>query len=176
MKVLNYLKRKLILYIVNRLLVGTRKCWFPVKRRLLNKLDEYHIGTNTSIVGPIFCTGSFSCGADCWIGANLNVWGNGKVVLGNNIDVAPDVTFFTGTHKVGNCLRRAGEGYNTKITIGDGCWLGGRSTFLNEIVVGGRVCVAACACVAKDMPADVLVGGVPAKIIKQLKDHEDVDK
>ena len=52
----------------------------------------------------------------------------------------------------------------------------GRTSKREIVVHQGGVCVAACACVAKDMPADVLVGGVPAKIIKQLKDHEDVDK
>lgn len=40
-----------------------------------------------------FCTGTLCIGANCWIGRNLTVHGNGSVIIGDNCDIAPDVTF-----------------------------------------------------------------------------------
>lgn len=54
------------------------------------------------------------------------------------------------------------------IVIGNGCWIGVRSTILGGIKLGDGCVVAACACVTKKFGDDVLVGGVPAKEIKEL--------
>lgn len=101
------IKRKIVLFLVNKIFVGTR--YFEIKRILLNSID-YKIGNNTKIVGPIECTGNLIIGKNCWIGKNLKVNGNGTVIIGNNCDIAPEVTFQTGSHKIGNANRRAGEG------------------------------------------------------------------
>ena len=127
------------------------------------------IGENTKIVGPVVCTGSLIIGRDCWIGANFTVRGNGTVILGDRIDVGPDVTFITGTHQTGTSEHRAGEGYNCTQTIGNGCWIGAKSIFVNNISIGASCIVAASACVCKTFPANLLIGGVPAKAIKSLE-------
>lgn len=64
--------------------------------------------------------------------------------------------------------RRAGEGeiYNQK--IGSGTWIGARSTFVTNVVVGEGCMIAACACIVRDVEGDSLVGGVPAKLIRKL--------
>ena len=89
-------------------------------------------------------------------------------MIGDNCDVAPDVTFLTGGHRIGGHDRRAGLGERYQITIGSGVWLGARSTCCGEISVGDGSVVAACACVVGDVPEDVLVGGVPAGVIREL--------
>jgi acetyltransferase-like isoleucine patch superfamily enzyme len=78
------------------------------------------------------------------------------------------VTFQTGTHFIGDHDRRAGKGYNSDIKVGNGCWIGVRSTILPGISIGDGSVVAACACVARDVEKDTLVGGVPAKQIRKL--------
>lgn len=169
-KIIRHVWRDIALFLVNRVFAGTNNRFFDAKRNLLRSIG-YHIGSNTKIVGPIFCTGSLTIGRDCWIGTNLTVRGNGTVILGDRIDVGPDVTFLTGTHKIGNASRRAGFGYNCSIIVGDGCWIGAKSTFVNNIVVGKSSVIAACACVCKDISNGVVVGGVPAIILKVLKDE-----
>lgn len=167
-RIIRHVWRTIALFLVNRVFAGTNNSFFDVKRSLLRSIG-YHIGSNTKIVGPIFCTGSLTIGRDCWIGTNLTVCGNGTVILGDRIDVGPYVTFVTGTHKIGTSERRAGEGYNCVQSIGDGCWIGAKSIFVNNISIGTSCVVAASACVCKTIPPNLLIGGIPAKIIKSLE-------
>ena len=159
------LKKRIVFRMVNHVLNGTR--FFAAKRKLLCSIG-YEIGENTKIVGPIFCTGTLRIGANCWIGRNLTVHGNGSVIIGDNCDIAPDVTFFTGGHIVGTTERRAGVGESYKIAVGNGTWIGGRSTILGNTTIGDGCVVAACACVVGDVEKNVLTGGVPAKKIRDL--------
>lgn len=160
------IKRKIVLFLVNKIFVGTR--YFEIKRILLNSID-YKIGNNTKIVGPIECTGNLIIGKNCWIGKNLKVNGNGTVIIGNNCDIAPEVTFQTGSHKIGNTNRRAGEGVSFKQIIGDGSWIGCRTTIINNVSIGKSCVVAGCSCIIKDIENNSLVGGVPAKLIRRIE-------
>lgn len=166
-RIFSHFRRKAAYYLVNHTFAGTNPHYFSFKRKLLNAAG-CKIGEGTKVVGPIFNTGRLDIGCNCWIGANFVVHGNGAVTLGDNIDVGPDVTFLTGTHQIGSSKRRAGEGYNCDITIGTGCWLGGKSTFVNSIQIGEGSVVAAGALVCKTITSNSLVGGVPAKVIKEL--------
>lgn len=152
-------------WLINHVFVGTR-C-FIQKRWLLNVVG-HQVGTGTKIVGPLFCTGKLVAGKDCWIGRNFTIHGNGIVTLGDCCDIGPDVMFLTGSHEIATPQRRAGAGQTHTIRIEEGCWIGARSTFLNEITVGRGSVIAACACVTKDIPANTLAGGVPAGSIRTL--------
>ncbi len=149
------------------------RCILKKKRRLLNSIG-HSIGPGTKVVGPVYCTGRLVTGRDCWIGKNLVVNGNGTVTLGDRCDVAPEVSFQTGGHRIGSHERRAGEGIIGDVTVGNGCWLGANSTVLAGVRIGDGVVVAACACVNKDVEADTLVGGVPAGVIRKLNDDKTI--
>ena len=159
---------KWIMYRVNVLLAGTNQNFFEKKRKLLNRLDHFDIGEGTRIVGPIECTGYLQVGKDCWIGKNFCVNGNGSVIIGDNCDIGPEVTFQTGGHEIGDEHRRAGEGCIFHQSVGSGTWIGGRSTILNHTTIGEGCVIAGCACVTKNVPSNTLVGGVPARILKNL--------
>ena len=126
----------------------------------------FHVGEGTKIVGPIFCTAKLTIGKNCWIGKNFLCNGRGYVTIGDNCDIAPEVVFQTGGHEIGTPERRAGKGRVFAQRVGDGTWIGGRSTIVGETKIGKSCVIAGCACVTKDVPDNVLVGGVPAKIIK----------
>lgn len=158
-------RNKISVFLVNKVYKGTRH--FEIKRKLLNTVG-YQIGEGTKVVGPINCTGKLIIGENCWIGKNFFVNGNGTVIIGDNCDIAPEVVFQTGGHRIGDSTRRAGEGCVFSQTVGSGTWVGGRSTILNNTTIGKSCVIAACACVTKDVPDNSLVGGVPAKIIRSL--------
>ncbi len=154
-------------FLVNKIYIGTNSKFFEKKRKLLVSIG-YIIGEKTKIVGPIENHGTLSIGKNCWIGKNLVIEGNGFVTIGDNCDIAPEVTFLTGGHKIGNSERRAGEGESYNIDVGDGTWIGSQSTVLSNTSIGKSCVVASCACVNKSVPDNMLIGGVPAKIIKDL--------
>ena len=165
--VFNSLRRRWTMFRVNKIYKGVKH--FERKRRLLNSIG-YDIGEGTKIVGPVEIYGSLTVGKNCWIGKNLKVNGNGKVIIGDNCDIAPEVTFQTGGHKIGNPERRAGDGCNFTQEVGSGCWICGRVTILNDIKIGNSSVVAGCACVTESVDENTLVGGFPAKVIKKLND------
>ena len=167
------IKKHLLLYLVNHFLCGTR--FFSWKRSLLRSAG-FEIGDNTKIVGPVFCTGTLKIGDACWIGRGLTVHGNGTVVIADRCDLAPDVTFLTGGHRIGTPERRAGAGETYHITVGNGVWIGAGATVLGNTEVRDGSVIAACACVTTDVPEHTVAGGVPAKVIKELDRGEDTEK
>ncbi|SFS56989.1 Hexapeptide repeat of succinyl-transferase [Paenibacillus sp. 453mf] len=63
---------------------------------------------------------------------------------------------------------RIDEDFGKPVTIGDNVWIGGRAIFNPGIAIGDNVVVASGAVVTMDGPDNVVVGGNPARIIKQL--------
>ncbi len=159
-------------FLVNKIYVGTNPKFFEKKRKLLNSIG-HKIGNGTKIVGPIECYGNLDIGENCWIGKNFIVNGNGKVIMGNNCDIAPEVTVLTGGHKIGDSDRRAGMGESYIVTIGNGVWVGARSTLFNNIVVGDGSVIGACSCVNKNVSSNTLVGGIPIRVIRNLNGYEE---
>lgn len=131
-------RRMIAKFIVNHFFCATR--FFEIKRRLLNWAG-IRIGVGTKVVGPIYFGNvvSVSIGNDCWIGKNLYIEGNGSVTIGNKVDIAPHVVLETGGHLAGASERRAGEGLVNSILIGNGVWIGVRSTIINNVTIGGVV-------------------------------------
>ena len=163
--------KKWVLYRVNGPLAGTKLKNFAKKRKLLNRLDNFSIGEGTKVVGPVEVLGHLKTGKNCWIGKNLQINGNGSVIIGDNCDIGPEVTFQTGGHEIGDSTRRAGAGLVFHQTVGNGCWIGGRVTVLGNAAIGDGCVIAGCACVTKDIPANSLAGGVPARKLRDLNNE-----
>lgn len=155
------------LFLVNKVYAGVKPKHFEKKRKLLN-LCGCQIGEGTKIVAPITFYRPFKVGERCWIGKNFCINGNGLVTIGDNCDIAPDVIFSTGGHKIGTNERRAGEGEIYDIHVGDGNWICTRATIQGPVEIGNGTVIAACACVVHNVSDNTLVGGVPARLIKNL--------
>ena len=91
-----------------------------------------------------------------------------KVTIGDNCLMAPRVCIYTATHPLDVDLRISGLEYGKPVTIGNNVWLGGSSVIAPGVTIGDNSVVAAGAVVVKDVPANVVVGGNPAKIIKHI--------
>lgn len=58
--------------------------------------------------------------------------------------------------------------HHAPIKLGNGVWVGAHATITAGVTIGDNAIVAAGAVVTKDVPANVVVGGVPARIIKHI--------
>ena len=136
------------------------------------------IGNNVSIQKNtiIECTGVIrDIGESLVIGNNVGIAQNafiqvrGKVIIGNDVIFGPNVSVFSETHNFDNPnlpVRVQGE-TRRGVIIEDGAWLGTRAIILDGVTVGRNSIVAAGAIVTENVPAGVIVGGVPARILKQ---------
>ena len=91
-----------------------------------------------------------------------------KVTIGKNCMLAPNVSIFSATHPV-----RAEERYNgvelgLPVTIGDNCWIGGGAVINPGVTLGNNVVVASGSVVTKSFGDNMVIGGNPAKIIREL--------
>lgn len=92
-----------------------------------------------------------------------------KVEFGDNCMLAPGVHIYTATHPIDHVERSNGPEYGKPIKIGNNVWLGGSSVINPGVTIGDNVVVASGAVVTKDVPPNVIVGGNPARIIKEIE-------
>lgn len=90
------------------------------------------------------------------------------ITIGSHCAIGFGVSLITGTHEIGGHEQRCGPHFGSPITIEDGVWIGSGATILPGVNIGEGSIVAAGAVVAKSMPGDSLIGGVPARIIREL--------
>jgi acetyltransferase-like isoleucine patch superfamily enzyme len=131
-------------------------------------------GVSINAGARIFGTGLVSIGADTWvgIGCTLVVPHDASVRIGARCDIAPDVLFECGSHRIGGPGRRAGEGCSAPITIGAGSWIGARVVLLGGVEVGPGSLVAAGAVVRPGVyPAQALLAAVPARVVRHFADE-----
>lgn len=79
----------------------------------------------------------------------------------------PYVVFATLNH--GLLPEDRGTTYPAPIILGKNVWVGSNATILQGVTIGDNAVVAAGAVVTKDVPADTIVGGVPARFIKRIQ-------
>ena len=91
-----------------------------------------------------------------------------RVTIGANCFMAPGVHIYTATHPLDARERNSGLEYGKPVTIGENVWLGGRCVINPGVTIGYNVVVGSGAVVVKDVPANVVVGGNPARILKTL--------
>lgn len=140
-------------------------------RSHLYRRGGVEIGEGTRIAGGVRIPFALvAIGRNCWIGpgSHLIAATGAPVRIGDNCDLAPEVMLVVGSHELGSEDRRAGAGTARPVTIGSGCWLGARATVLGGVTLGSGSVVAAGALVVDDVDRNVLVGGVPAKMMRRL--------
>lgn len=89
-----------------------------------------------------------------------------KLTIGNDVQIGPNVVIATANHSIVD-NKVVHEGLGGEVIIGNGCWIGANVTIIGDVKIGDGVIVGAGAVVTKDIPSNVVVGGVPAVIIKK---------
>lgn len=162
--------------VVFALLPATR--WFATKRFLF-RLAKVTLGDHVSIGNhiKIYSQGNIKIESNVWLarGAEFTVPGGASVLIGDSVDIAPNVKFMCGSHDIASSARRAGKGRADSIKIGDGVWIGTEVVILGGVVIGsGSVIGAGAVILPGSYPPDVLLAGVPAHIVKTLESADNL--
>lgn len=91
-----------------------------------------------------------------------------EIRIGDNCKIAPRVCLFTATHPIDPIERRDAGEFGRPITIGNNVWIGGNSVINPGVCIGDNVVVASGSVVTKSLPKNVVAGGSPAKIIREI--------
>lgn len=90
----------------------------------------------------------------------------GGIEIEDNVMLAPGVKLLSESHPIEPKERQ--QLATGKIHIKKNAWIGANATILQGVTIGENAVVAAGAVVSKDVPANVVVGGIPAKILKNI--------
>lgn len=102
------------------------------------------------------------------VSAGCHIAGRGLLTIRTGVAIGPGVTIITSTHQLGPPSRRAGPVTHAPVLIEEGSWIGGGVMILAGVTIGRGAVVAAKSLVTKDVPPNTLVGGTPARVIREL--------
>lgn len=145
---------------------------FGLKRKMLGWAGV-KIGNNVRICSSVkvIGAGSLEVGDNTWIGPETFISASSSVRIGSNCDIAPRVFIGDGTHELTPESDRVADIETCRpIAIGDGCWICAHATIIAGVTIGNKCVVAAGAVVTKSFEGMTIVGGVPAKVIKEFKE------
>lgn len=150
----------------------------PEDVRLRNQIFKEllgDIGKEFWIEPPFYCDYGYNikAGRQVYFNFDCVILDVSQVVIGDRCLFGPKVQIYTATHPINWKVRGSLLEYGSPITIGSDVWVGGGAILCPGINIGDRSIIAAGAVVTRNVPADVLVGGNPAKIIKQLENKDE---
>lgn len=103
---------------------------------------------------------------------NLTVVDDTYVYIGDHTMMGPNVTLASAGHPILPELREHGYQYNLPIHIGKNCWLGAGVIVVPGVTIGDNSVIGAGAVVTKDIPANVVAVGTPARVLRKISDHD----
>jgi len=154
-----------------------------------NNPEDITIGIGTYLRGELTTFnfgGNIKIGKNCYIGEGTRIWSGKKVAIGDDVLISHNVNIMdTDSHEV-DYLKRAetyskivstgysfeqGEIKTAAIEIKNHVWIGFNSVILKGITIGEGAIVAAGSVVTKDVAPWTVVGGNPAKFLKEIPDN-----
>ncbi len=152
----------LIKYNATSELIELRKIWGELSGTPLDETSYVQI--------PVMINHAefVSVGKNVYINHACTMLALGTISIEDNVLIGPKANLITEGHPVNSNERRALE--VKPVIIKKNAWLGAGVTILPGVTVGENSIVAAGAVVNKDVPANTIVAGVPAKVIKDINE------
>ena len=137
-------------------------------RALLSRLFGHDVDSSLRVFPPFYTDfgKNIHIGKNVFIHACCHFQDHGGVTLGDGCQIGHNVVFATLNH--GMAPEDRGTTYPAPIRLGKNVWVGSNATILQGVSIGDNSIVAAGAVVTRDVPENVIVAGVPAKIIKTI--------
>lgn len=141
-----------------------------LKEEILGKVG----GGYFNIEKPFRCDYGYNIeiGDNFFANYNFVVLDVGKVKIGDNVQIAPNVSLYTAGHPLHPDSRNSGYEYGIDITIGNNVWLGGNVCVMPGVTIGDNAVIGAGSVVTKDIPANAVAVGNPAKVVKMITEED----
>ncbi|WP_428831981.1 acyltransferase [Ignavigranum ruoffiae] len=153
-----------------RISLGAKQIRAFLGRRMLS-----YCGKNVNIEHGATFDPTVELGDNSGIGINCALYG--RVIIGNNVMMGPEVFIYTSNHNFADLSRpmcEQGHQAEQAVMIGDDVWIGSRVTILPGVKIGSGAIIGASAVVTKDVADYDIVAGNPAKVIgNRLKEREE---
>lgn len=137
-------------------------------RGLLSELLGYRVPQSLRVFPPLYADfgKNIAVGENVFINACCHFQDHGGVTIGDGCQIGHNVVFATLNH--GLDPEERSHTYPAPIMLGKNVWIGSNAIILQGVTVGDNAVIAAGAVVTKDVAANTVVGGVPAKFIKSI--------
>jgi len=137
------------------------------------KLSDFgHCGKGVRVLEPFLCSvpGRVHIGSNVFINADclFLVEGTASIHIRSNVIFGPGVSIYCSTHPVTPAKGRRKDRRFASVVIENDVWVGGGAIILPGVTIGARSVIGAGSVVTDDVPADMLVVGNPAKVVRSL--------
>lgn len=131
-------------------------------------------GKDVHIEAPFHCDYGSNIEAGDYFYANYNctILDVGKVIIGDNVMLAPNVSIYTAGHPIHPDSRNSGYEYGIPVTIGNNVWIGGNVVINPGVTIGNDVVIGAGSVVTKDIPDRVVALGNPCRVVRQIVEDD----
>lgn len=138
-------------------------------RRLFSELIGKPLDESFGLFPPFStdCGKNISIGKNVFINSGCRFQDHGGITIGDGALIGHNVVMATLNHDIDP--QKRSDMHPAPIFVGDNVWIGANATILAGVTIGDGAIVAAGAVVTKNVPPNVIVGGVPAKIIKRIE-------
>ncbi|MCP3769205.1 MULTISPECIES: sugar O-acetyltransferase [Streptomyces] len=128
------------------------------------------VGEEAHVRPPLYVDygSNITIGARTFVNYNLTALDVAAIVIGEDCQIGPNVQLLTPTHPVEPRPRRDKLEAAQPITIGDNVWIGGGAIVLPGVTIGDNSVIGAGAVVTKDVPANVIAVGNPARPVRDI--------
>lgn len=137
-------------------------------REIMGRLTGKKIDETFRLFPPFYTDfgKNITIGKDVFINSGCHFQDQGGITIGDGSLIGHNVVLATINHDLNPANHR--KNHYAPIRIGCSVWIGSNATILPGVTIGDWAVVAAGAVVAKDVPANTIVGGVPARILKNV--------
>ncbi|MDB5430205.1 MAG: transferase hexapeptide repeat protein [Caulobacter sp.] len=140
-------------------------------RALFGELTGKALDEGFFLIPPFHATGGGDTrvGRNVFINQNCTFYDLGGIDIGDDVLIGPNVSLITSGHPIEPSRRRDGV-TAAPIVIGRNVWIAAGATVIGGVSIGENSVVAAGSVVTRDVPANTLVGGNPARVIRSIAD------
>ena len=136
---------------------------------LFSELIGKPVGENFGLFPPFYTDfgKNITIGKQVFINAGCKFQDQGGITIDDGALIGHGVVLATLDHDIAPDKRQ--QLHPAPIHIGKGVWIGANAVVTKGVTIGDNAIIAAGAVVNRDVPADTIVGGVPAKLIREIE-------